>query len=206
MKRFLWVAPILFVAAMSVGASADTVQIFLFPNDGSGDNFGFQQQGKGGSIILGGGTPFAYFNAIQGYAAGSPFGGSTPVFIDSVELNGTIVDTIANSSCTLFIPSFTFPTDGTGVGMQVTATFSGTLVVYDANNHLQQININDHAEGFLSFYYDSTTGLYYPSSPVIFTGTTPEPGTLGLMTTGILGMLGIARRKFTGRFPTSSVL
>ncbi len=50
MKRFLWVTPILFVL-MSGSAFGTSVSIGFFPNDGSGDNFRFLQQG-GGIVIV----------------------------------------------------------------------------------------------------------------------------------------------------------
>ena len=56
----------------------------------------------------------------------------------------------------------------------------------------QTIQIGGHAHGKVSFFYSSETGLYYPGSFV----QTPEPGTLGLLGTGIMAILAAARNRW----------
>lgn len=200
MKRLLWAAPILFLVATTVCASADSLNIFLTPNDGSGDNFGFLQQGNGITIAIGGGTPFDFFND-QGYTPGSGFGGTTGVFFSgaTIQIGNNIFDLGFNGPGALFVSSFTFPTNGSSFSIPVQANFSAQAYYFDADGQLHPINIGGSGHGVMTFNYSSATGLYFaPFTPVVFT-TTPEPGNLALMATGLLGILGAARQTFSGR-------
>jgi hypothetical protein len=201
MKRFLWAAPILFLVATSVCASADSLDIFLIPNNGSGDNFGFLQQQNGITISIGGGTPFGFFND-QGYDPGSVFGGTTSVFFSggTIQIGNNTFDLGFNGPGSLFLSSFTFPTDGSNLSIIVQANFTAQAYYFDADGQLHPITISGSGHGLMTFNYSSATGLYFApaSTPVVFSAV-PEPGTLGLMGTGLLGMLGTARQKFKGR-------
>ncbi len=51
----------------------------------------------------------------------------------------------------------------------------------------------------MTFHFDPNVGLYF-ASLVLFSDTTvlpntPEPGSLGFMDTGLIGVLGVARRR-----------
>lgn len=201
MKRFAWAAPILFLLATSVCASADSVNIFLTPNDGSGDNFGYMQQKNGTTFIVEGGTPFSFFND-QGYAPGSVFGGTTNAFLSdgTIQIGGNTFDLGFNGPATLFVSSFTFPTNGNSFSIQVQGVFSVQAYYFDANGQLQQITISGGGHGVMTFNFDTTSGQYFaPVFPTVVLTSIPEPGSFGLMVTGILGILGIARQKFSGR-------
>src|ERR1700739_4427564 len=111
MTRFLWAVPLLFVLVSS-GAWADSVNIFLSPNDGSGGNFGFEQRRNGVTVILGGGAPFYFFNAF-GYAPGSTLGGDTTLYLDfgTAQIGGVNYD-LNMGTGDLFMSGFTLPTNG----------------------------------------------------------------------------------------------
>ncbi len=190
MKRFLWASPILLVV-ISASAFATSTTIFLSPNDGSGDNFGFSQ---GGDLGLGGGTPFRFFNIFGGYAPGSTFGGATSVFLGGgfIQIGSTTYDLDFTGPGGLFISPFTFPSNGQSFSIQVLAGFSAQALIF-VNGQPQLLNISGSAPGEMQFTWDPSSGLFFGNS-VVFT-TAPEPGTLGLMATGLIGLLGAVGRK-----------
>jgi hypothetical protein len=188
MRRFLWVTPLLFVL-ISCCAWANSISIFLDPNDGAGDNFAILQQSRGMTVFLSGGTPVDFFN-IYGYAPGSTIGGDTTVYLDFGEaiIRGVYHDlNVAEGS--LFMSSFTLPTNGasTFVAVPVWLSFGASVTVADTG---QIIDVVGSSKGKITFFrgYD---GLYYAGS---FT-TAPEPGTLGLIGTGLIGIFSVARRR-----------
>jgi PEP-CTERM motif len=189
MKRFLLFLPVLFLTLTSSSAFAD--QIYLSPNLGSGDNFGFVGSMNGHPLFLGGGTSYELFGQ-GGYAPGSVFGGGGTLYLDPADvwINGAPM-TFGFPETMSFIgmTSITLPTNGRDfftVPWQI--NFSATGVSFDTG---QTIQVSGSARGELSFYYISQTGLYYPDSFV----QTPEPGTLGLLGTGIIGILASIRNR-----------
>jgi hypothetical protein len=196
-KRFLWALPILLVV-VSASAFATSTTIFLSPNDGSGDNFGFVQ---GQDVGIGGGVPFDFFN-IFGYAPGSTLGGSTSVFFSDgfVQIGNTTYDLSFTSPGTLFVSTFTLPaTGGNGFTIQAFASFSAQAQIF-VNGQPQLISLGGSAPGLITFSWDPSSGLFFANSVVFTTGpvlpaTTPEPGTVGLMGTGLIGLLGFVRKK-----------
>ena len=179
MKRFLWASPVLFLT-LSLSAFADStrggITIGLGPNDGSGDNFVFLQ---GNDIFIDGGTPFAFFNT-QGYAPGSTLGGGTQVSFDNgtIKIGSITYNLLFTGPGTLFISPFTVPSNGPAITF---VSFSAQALVY-VNGQPILLNLGGSASGPFS----ANSGFFT---------TTPEPGTLGLMGTGLIGMLGAIRRK-----------
>jgi len=186
MKRFLWVTPILFVL-MSGSAFGTSVSIGFFPNDGSGDNFRFLQQGGGIVIRIQGGTPVAFFNT-DGYAPGSTLGGTTDVFFSGgfVQFGGNSFELGFSGPGTLFLRSFTLTTNGKDFTAQVEVDFSVLATIPDTG---QSLDVGGGAVGKIPFHLFN--GLYYAGG---FT-TVPEPGTLALMGTGLIGILAFARKR-----------
>ena len=128
-KRFLWVTPMLFVLMLG-SAFADST-IFLIPNDGSGDNFGFLQRGGGVIIGIHGGTAVDFFN-VFGYAPGSTLGGfSTEVFNSGsfAQFGGNSFELAFSGPATLFMSSFTLPTNGKDFTAQVELDFSASVFI-----------------------------------------------------------------------------
>jgi PEP-CTERM motif len=190
MKRFLWFTPILFVL-MSSSLFADSVTTFigLLPNDGSGDNFGFFQQGNGVTIGIAGGVPYDFFN-IDGYAPGSTLGGSADVFFSEafIQIGSNSYDLDFNGPGTLFLSGFTLPTNGKDFTAHVELEFSASATIPDLG---QTLDVSGGRAGKMTFHFFN--GFYYADSAG-FT-VVPEPNTLGFMATGLAGIIGVIRRK-----------
>jgi len=58
------------------------------------------------------------------------------------------------------------------------------------------LTVSGFASGYVSFFLGESTGLYYATEPFV---ATPEPGTLGLIGTGLLGVLTFARGRLRSR-------
>jgi hypothetical protein len=193
MRRFLLPLSLLCVTLISSTAFAD--HIYLIPNNGSGDNFGFVGQMNGHQLFLSGGTSADFFNDIRGYLPGSTFGGSaslslysTIVWIDGMPMEFGFPQGTPDTS--IFISSFTLPTDGKSFTKFVEIGFSAMGINSDTG---QTIELGGGASGNISFYFSTGTGLYYPGDFV----QAPEPGTLGLIGIGIISILGSARKRLT---------
>ena len=188
MKRSLLLLSVLFVTLISSTAFAD--RIYLGPNDGSGDNFGFVGQMNGHQLFLSGGTPY-YFFGVGGYEPGSTFGGGDTLFlyptvawVDGVpeEFNFPQTDSY------IFMSSFTLPAVGKDFTEFVEIGFSAVGISFDTG---QTIGIGGGARGKISFYYSPDSGLYYPGAFV----QAPEPSTVEFIGIGIIGILGSARKR-----------
>jgi hypothetical protein len=91
-------------------------------------------------------------------------------------------------------PLITIPTDGRdGFRAFVDISFSHTGINVETG---QTIDVAGGAFGSISFYR-GVDGGYYPSDFV----QAPEPGTLGLIGTGLMGIGGVARKRLRTRQP-----
>ena len=188
MKRSVLPLSLLCVTLLCSTAFAD--HLYLFPNSGSGDNFGFVGQMNAHQLFLAGGTPYDFFGT-GGYAPGSMFGGGTTLFLypTIVWIDGVPLEFgFSQNDSTIFISPFTLPTNGKGFTMFVQIGFSAIGVNVDTG---QTIRVGGGAAGRIPFSFEPNTGLYYPEAFV----QAAEPATLGFFGTGIIGILGLARRR-----------
>lgn len=186
MRRSLLALSLLCVTLIST-AFAD--HLYLLPNE-FGDNFGFVGSMNGHRLEIHGGTD-PFFFGISGYEPGWTFGGYGPLFlyptvvwIDGVPLEFGFPQT----DSTIFISPFTLPTNGKSFTMFVTIGFDAMGTSFDTG---QTIGVGGGATGTIPFYFSPETGLYYPGEFV----QAPEPGMLGLVGTGIIGILASARKR-----------
>jgi len=137
----------------------------------------------------------------QGYAPGSTFGGDLGVFLNNGNNFAQIGDTsygdenVLYSVGSLFLSTFTLPTNGKDFTVLVTADFSAFATIVATG---QGFGVSGSGIGTMTFLFNPISGLYY-AQPVVFRNTPvaviPEPATLGLMGTGLLNILALARRK-----------
>jgi hypothetical protein len=102
---------LLFIALTSTAALAD--HLYLSPNTGSGDNFGYSTQINGHPVHLSGGTdPFFFGNF--GYPPGLTLGGGELFLYDTVIWIGGIPTgfSFPGSGSIGISPTITMPTDG----------------------------------------------------------------------------------------------
>jgi hypothetical protein len=185
------VGTLLLCSLVSSSAFANTL-IGYSPNDGSGDNFGFLIYGNGIYAVGGGGTPFDFFN-VFGYAPGSVLGGSTDIFFEGGFVRiGTISSDVFFDGGALFMSTITLPTNGKDFVAPVTIGFDATGTLVDTPTQ-QSIDLSGSADGYIKF--DFFGGTYSPESFV----EVPEPGTLGLLGMGLLGVAARARNKLLHR-------
>lgn len=82
--------------------------------------------------------------------------------------------------------TFTLPTDGRSFTVPVQISFFATGMNYGTG---ETVNVGGGASGHISFY--SSNGLYYANNFV----QAPEPGTLGFVGTGLIGILASVRKR-----------
>jgi hypothetical protein len=178
----------LIILLFSTGAFADSFSFSLTSQPHEfGDRFFFFDQGKGFEALIAGGTD-ADFLGNSGFAPGTTIGGPSDVFFNignTIIVNGVSQDIFSYSGPgQLFVSTFTLPTNGKDFSIALTATFSVTAILLDGTT----FNFNVGAPGTITFHLDPTSGLYSASSMKF--ATTPEPGTLSLLGTGPLGIIG----------------
>jgi hypothetical protein len=184
MHRTLWTITILL--ALSALGFADTIINFV-PNDGSGDNFGATQRSGGTTIGLDAGTDPSYFSA-EPYQPGTQIGGVTTLFVGGgfIRMNGVTKGLDGFERGSLTMTTFTLPTNGKDVTIPVTIEFFASLIDPDTG---AVFDLGGSANGKIRFHFSD--GVYFASA---FT-TVPEPGTMGLVISGMIGILAFTSKK-----------
>lgn len=204
MKLVLRILPTVF-ALISITAFADTLRanlnanVGIGPNDGFGDNVGVNLFGQGVSISTSGGTPLFWFDLGQQNFPGDSGLGPITIMWDSgflqIGSNSYDFDQFELSPTFLDVPVITFPTNGKDFTVTV-APFAWDLAgTIDPNAGCPSSGCNfafESKPGALSFSFVFFDGAYSPSSASF---VTPEPGTLGLMAAGVLGILGVFKKR-----------
>jgi hypothetical protein len=195
MRRSLW-AILFSVALLSSGMFADTI-ITLVPNDSTGDNFAFLQSLNGTEISIEGGTPYSFFNT-NAYAPGSVLAGPVSVFFsdnNTVTINGTQYELDFANTGTLFMSSITLPTNGQSFFMAKVVLGFTAPGIYFVGGIEKLLNIRAVQSGEIPFVFEN--GAYYAAGGFTAVPTAvPEPSAIGLMGSGLIGMLGLARKRF----------
>jgi len=214
MKRLIWGIAILFVvsttcayADSAVNFNITQLTVLVGPNDGSGDNVFVALTGPGTNITVTGGIPCFDWCSFNTFAPGdTPPVGIGQIFLgvfNTVTVGGKTYDFDTASLGGLFVNvlgGFTFPSNPGG------STFTACL---PASNPSSITGSAGSGGDFIQFNlwlpagqqfcttwaFDASAGLYQFTSGKFVATTVPEPGTVGLMATGLAGIIGAIRRK-----------
>jgi hypothetical protein len=193
MKRLLCVIAMLFVVfgpyvyADQIGANITYVTVSMGPNDGTGDNASFTMIGPGTQIT--GIAGMACFDWCSGDITNNPVGLSQ-LFLGpflSATVNGVSYD--PNSEFILFCCAFSdsgFLNSSVDGQVGSGDTFAQLFLTLPSPG-VWNLTFNTYPEGQAFVHGTFTAGT--PPSPV------PEPGTIGLLATGLAGIIGVMRKK-----------
>lgn len=221
MKRCIWAIAVLLL----VGAPCTYAQTFFptitqatigfAENLGSGDNLGATLTGPGVTLLGGGGTncSWCFLNSFSN-TPGTSLNPSTQVFYDFVSGNVTLGSQTYNCQgleCTFgegtisALGNITFPANGQTFTVTVPAAVDPILLTVPTPGQGQgfvQAGLLIPS-GELSLTFDFNPSFpngpppYYSLDQATFTSTVsaPEPGPLGLMVAGLVGILGLALKR-----------
>jgi hypothetical protein len=224
MKRFQWICALL-LPILAQCAHADSVFTFFaqanigFSTDVSGDNQLFSFNGPGVSLV-GSGDLSCFWCGLQVFSL-TPGSSITPSVgnagLDFTFTQGFLTfdgqpQVCGAGNCSLFVSgitslsSFTFPTNGRNFTVTVPAILNGPIGgQLETVNTFHQFALQiPQGRLVLTFDFEGATGgapAYYQFSRGMFT-TTPEPGTFGLMASGLAAIVGsVLRQRNRRRFP-----
>jgi hypothetical protein len=180
--------------AMTISAQADMTLDFLIPNTPSG----------AGTIVLGGGTiTGSGIPVVSVSGTGTPFNADTILPLTNTFLNfqATIGGAVATDFITITSGAQTYMT-GTFKDAPIVVPSSGKfrafIADFDDTKPVSDVQAyfgfapNMQWEGFINLSYNSLTGKALSGDVVNYT---PIPGSLLLLGSGIIGLVGVGRRK-----------
>lgn len=218
MKNFLWVTAVV-LAALPQCAYANSipsfniaqVTIFVGINGGSGDNIFFALTGPGTNISGDSGAGCFDWCSFNNFSPGDvpPLGiGEMAVSLfHTAMIGGNTYDPDSeigfNSSFSLnVLGSFLFPANPNSstftacVPASMTSPLTGLAGSGETFTHFQ-LNLPAGGNFCTSWNFDAVSGHYQFSQGKFVVSTIPEPATISLMVTGVIGML--IRRKLLAR-------
>ena len=237
MKRFLWVIALLLLVAapctyaQGIPSIVAQANISFGPGEG-GDNQFSEFVGPGVNLFATGdaGCALVVMNwctgpGVYSNAPGTSLTPSIPNgLLDWVTVSGSVTfgghtTHCLDVDCSLFsagitaLSSFVFPTNGQNFTVTVPAEISGPITGEVQTGEMFNLQIPP-GELVLSFDFAPKFGLapaYYIFSQGAFTTPmfpTPEPGPLGLLAAGLVGLLGVMlkRRKLPALSNTQSAI
>lgn len=217
MKRRIWAIAVLLL----VGAPCTYAQLFSLPitqaTIGFGQNLGYDNlgailTGPGTTVFLGGGTNCSWCSIGQSDTPGTSLNPSTQVFYDAVSGSVTLgrqtyncdeVECIVGEGSISAVGNITFPTNGQNFTVTVPASVGSILVTVptpgQGQGFVQADLLIPSGELTLSFFlnpsFPNGPPAYYGLEQATFTASAPEPGPLGLMMAGLVGILGFTLKR-----------
>ena len=194
MKRFLWGIAVL-LTVVGQWAYADSIPtfhitealMFMGPNDGSGDNVGFTFTGPGVRITGTGGM--GCFDWCSGLISDTSIANTSQIYVSSFDTAILGGKTYEVGIFDLFDGSGGLNALTSGIAGSDTGSFQFNLTLpTDGSWGLHFAQTVDQ-NGNPAFYF--THGSFRATAPL----PTPEPATVGLMLTGIVGIAGVVKRK-----------
>ena len=215
MKRFQWAAAILLVAlAQCVHADSISnfnitgVTVVVLPNEG-GDNVFFTLTGPGTNISGNGGINCLshWCDAFNTLSPGqSVFPNIGQIFL--ANFNNAMVGGksyppeeelgFTSAFSINVLGTFTLPVNPNSSTFSscVPATVSGPIAGFVGSGEtFKQINLITPAGGSFCTAWNFSGGQYQFARGNFFVSTVPEPGTLGLVGSGLIALVGTARRR-----------
>jgi hypothetical protein len=200
MRLFLGILLLTSVSAFADSFSNLSASLTINPNNGSGGNIGGTITGPGVNLQVGGGASGGFGGTIYWDFAIGGLGSQNYTNMG----NGGAFPYLALDPATLNVGGFTFPTnpqDFSTFTVTVPASLgivTGTIEAQGADCNPCKTFVLTTIPGLetMSFQYDPVMGFQFTGGSFTSSTTTPEPGALGLMATGIGALTWLrARRK-----------
>ena len=217
MRRLQFAMAALLLVMIAPRASADSivtfnithVSIFVFPNDGSGDNVGFALTGPGTSLLGGGGFGcFDWCSILNGFAPGSEvspdLGQLFLGLFTTVKLGGKSYDPDSLDFTSTFLSvtalgGFTLPANpnvSTFTACVPAGMTGATSGFVGSGDDFIQFNLKMPTKGNFctTWNFNAAAGQYFFSSGKFEASTVPEPQTITMIVSGLVSIAAALKR------------